>query len=79
MFEFVVTKNEKYADVSSGDVRWVGFSHASVFKKKDRAILVSTKHGGLVEPFYGKSVNGSKTSVPSKQSQVNKSSPYKTI
>lgn len=79
MFEYIITNGGKYAALDGTKVQWVSFAFATVFKVKDRAVTIAKRHGGTVEPFYGKAVTSNKSFVAPKQSKVNHHSPYRSI
>ena len=79
MFEYIISQGNKYATVKGTTVQWTSFAFATVFKVKDRAERAAKRHGGVVEPFYGKAVTSNKSFVSPKQSPINKHSPYRSV
>jgi hypothetical protein len=81
--EYVIEKNSTWAIVPAGkliEISWTkAHNFASVFKNKERAQQVVKYFGGTVESYYGTFVQGTKRIVSPKQSQVNKSAPYRSI
>lgn len=77
--EYVITSANKYAALKGSKVEWVSFPFASVFKVKDRAVVIARRNGGNVEPFYGKEVASTKACVVPKQPQINRKSVYRSI
>lgn len=82
--EYVIESDGKWAIVPAGkliEISWTkAHNFASVLKNKARAEEVAKIFGGTVELYFGGAIpQGTKRIVTPKQSQVNKSAPYRSI
>jgi len=86
MNEYVIERSNKYLVIAPNgpkdyDIQWTeNLRFASVFKSKSRALALANGHSGEVQLYYGAPVpQGTKRIVAPKQSQVNRTSPYRSI